>query len=99
MRSLGMGKVFLPRSGKSPLTTKECFPDDAAMSLLERTKELLKKRRETRSLRQIADESGGTVDEYWLTKFAADKVPDPSVNRVQALHDSLVSPRKKNRAA
>lgn len=69
------------------------------MSLLERTQAMLRKRRQTHSLRQIAEESGGTVDEYWLTKFAAGKVPDPSVNRVQALHDSLLKPRNKPKAA
>jgi hypothetical protein len=81
------------------LTTKECFPDDAAMSLLERTQELLKKRLETHSLRRIAEESAGAVDEYWLTKFAAGKVPDPSVNRVQRLHDHLSKRRSTNKAA
>jgi hypothetical protein len=69
------------------------------MSLLERTQELLKKRLETHSLRRIAEESEGTVDEYWLTKFAAGKVPDPSVNRVQRLHDHLSKRRNTSRAA
>jgi hypothetical protein len=94
-----MGKVFLRASGKSPLTTEECFPEDARMQLLERTQELLKKRLETHSLQRIADESEGAVDAYWLTKFASGKVADPSVNRVQRLHDHLSKRRSANKAA
>ena len=40
------------------------------------------------SLREIAPE-GGDVEYEWLKKFAAGKIADPSVNRIQALHDRL----------
>jgi hypothetical protein len=60
------------------------------MSLLENTQALLAQATETKSLREIAPE-GGPVEYEWLKKFSAGKIPDPSVNRIQALHDRLVS--------
>jgi hypothetical protein len=69
------------------------------MSLLENTQELLKARLASGdSLRKIAEESGGTVDRDWLTKFAAGKVADPGVNRVQRLHDCLKNTRSRSAA-
>jgi len=41
------------------------------------------------SLRQIARECGDDVDYEWLKKFSAGKIDDPSVNRIQTLHDRL----------
>jgi hypothetical protein len=39
-------------------------------------------------LHQIATES--QLGYEWLRKFKADLIPDPSVNRVQILHDYLL---------
>ncbi len=39
------------------------------------------------SLFNISRKTG--VPFYWLRKFAAGRIPNPSVNRVQFLHDSL----------
>ena len=39
-------------------------------------------------LNEIAQ--GAAVGYEWLKKFKADAIPDPSVNRVQAVHDFLV---------
>jgi hypothetical protein len=43
------------------------------------------------SLRQIALEFEGEVEYDWLKRFANGEIKDPSVNRVQALHDSLAN--------
>lgn len=60
------------------------------MSLLEKTKSLLKKALKSGvSLRQLAEECGEDVDYDWLKKFKAGKIKDPSVNRIQVLHDRL----------
>ena len=60
------------------------------MSLLERTNTLLEKAIAAgASLRELAPD-GGEVDYEWLKKFSCGKIADPSVNRIQALHDSLV---------
>lgn len=59
-------------------------------NLLERTRELLEAADAT-SLAEIAREIGEPVRYDWLKRFAAGEIPDPSVNRVQALHDYLVS--------
>jgi hypothetical protein len=53
--------------------------------LLEKTVLLLRKC--DTPLIEIANMSG--VGYEWLRKFKADLIPDPSVNRVQALHDCL----------
>lgn len=59
------------------------------MSLLEKTKSLLKKALKSGvSLRQLAQECKD-VDYDWLKKFHAGKIKDPSVNRIQVLHDRL----------
>lgn len=61
------------------------------MSLLESTQDLLKKALSGgASLRELAPE-GGEVEYEWLKKFKAGKIDDPSVNRIQALHDQLLS--------
>lgn len=59
------------------------------MSLLEKTVSMLELRLKDRSLKQIARDCDGDVDYEWLKKFSAGKIDDPSVNRIQALHDCL----------
>lgn len=60
------------------------------MSLLEQTQQLFKRALEAGlSLREIAPENDGPLNYEWLKKFAAGKIPDPGVTRVQALHDRL----------
>lgn len=67
------------------------------MQLLERTTDLLRKALDAgASLRELAPE-GGDVEYEWLKKFNAGKIDDPSVNRIQALHDSLL--KRLSRAA
>ena len=56
-----------------------------SVPLLTKTRELLRDCPEP--LNKIARESD--VGYEWLRKFKADQIPDPSVNRVQALHDYL----------
>ena len=64
----------------------------ACMALLEKTRGLLKEAKESGlSLRQIALESEGSVEYDWLKRFATEEIKDPSVNRVQALHDHLAA--------
>ncbi len=36
-------------------------------------------------------ECDGEIEYDWLKRFASGDIKDPSVNRVQALHDCLVS--------
>lgn len=73
------------------MTNRESFPYTRGMSnLLERTRELLEAADAT-SLAEIAREIGEPVRYDWLKRFAAGEIPDPSVNRVQALHDYLAS--------
>lgn len=60
------------------------------MTLLESTRTLLKCARASgTSLRRIALESGGRIEYDWLKRFAAGDIDDPSVNRIQTLHDDL----------
>jgi len=47
------------------------------------------------SLRKIALESEGRIEYDWLKRFAAGDIDDPSVNRIQALHDRLIEMRSK----
>jgi len=71
------------------------------MTLLERTKELLVKATSGgtgKSLRQIAADSDGEVAYDWLKRFANGEIEDPSVNRIQALHDNLVATKTAKRA-
>jgi hypothetical protein len=56
--------------------------------LLKKTFELLHASRLTQ--REIAE--GADVGYEWLRKFKANLIPDPSINRVQALHDFLSQP-------
>jgi hypothetical protein len=48
-------------------------------------------------LREIAAGAGEPVTHDWLKKFAGDYQSDPTVTRVQRLHDFLAS--RKSRAA
>ena len=57
-------------------------------NLLERTRALLDASTDI-PLAEIAREAGPPVAYDWLKRFAAGDIPDPSVNRVQALHDYL----------
>jgi hypothetical protein len=62
----------------------------APMSLLETTQAMLDHLLGSgMSLRQIARDCGDEVDYEWLKKFSAGKIEDPSVNRIQTLHDRL----------
>jgi hypothetical protein len=59
------------------------------MSLLDATTALLQKELAAgATLRELAPD-GGPVEYEWLKKFSSGKIDDPSVNRIQALHDSL----------
>jgi hypothetical protein len=59
------------------------------MTLLESTIKLLQQASDKGiSLREIAP-ADGPVEYEWLKKFYAGKIDDPSVNRIQALHDRL----------
>lgn len=57
-----------------------------SVTLLSKTRELLALC--TQTLPQVAQGSGLTYE--WLKKFRTDAIPDPSVNKVQQLHDYLV---------
>lgn len=60
------------------------------MQLLERTQLLLSQRLDSgMNLREIAAASGGQVNHEWLKKFAAGKIDDPGVSKIQSLHDAL----------
>lgn len=65
------------------------------MTLLTRTRKLLDQCE--LPLREIADRAGPPVKYEWLKKFAGDYDRDPSIGRVQRLHDFLA--RRKSRAA
>lgn len=58
---------------------------DAPGSLLERVKKLVKE--EKRGLLAVSVKTGVPV--FWLRKFAAGKIPNPSVNRIQHLFEKL----------
>jgi hypothetical protein len=58
--------------------------------LLQTTRHLLSKATKDTSLRQIALEFEGKIEYDWLKRFATGEIKDPSVNRVQALHDCLL---------
>ncbi len=60
------------------------------MSLLRATVDLLNRQKKGgKSLAEIHRALGGKVEREWFYKFAAGDIPDPSVNRVQTLHDGL----------
>jgi hypothetical protein len=62
------------------------------MPLFDLTNSLLKKALSSGlTLRDIAARSGGRVDYEWLKKYNQWTTKDPSVNRIQALHDTLMS--------
>jgi hypothetical protein len=69
------------------------------MSLLQQTNDLLQSARaKDLSLRSIANNSNGQVEYDWLKRFASGDISDPSVNRIQVLHDHLRSLLNKRRA-
>jgi hypothetical protein len=55
--------------------------------LLSKTRSLLE--RSELSLREIAEGAGPPVTYEWLKKFAGDYQSDPTITRVQTLHDFL----------
>jgi hypothetical protein len=60
------------------------------MSLLQSTNDLLSRQRKAgKSLADIHRALAGKVEREWFYKFAAGDIDDPSVNRIQALHDGL----------
>ena len=65
--------------------------------LLSKTRDLLD--RSQLSLREIAEGAGPPVTYEWLKKFAGDYQSDPTVTRVQTLHDFLAPKSKAGRAA
>jgi hypothetical protein len=74
------------------------IPNMSPMALLETTRSLLADITNSgTSLRQIALEFEGEVEYDWLKRFATGEIKDPSVNRVQSLHDCLL--RKSQAAA
>ena len=58
-------------------------------SLLDKTRELLKQRRENQRLTLPMIAKGAGVSEPWLKAFLSDSIDDPGVRKVQALHDFL----------
>lgn len=60
-------------------------------NLLERTRKLLDEATSRDTLAELARDAGPPIAYDWLKRFAAGNIPDPSVNRVQALHDFLVT--------
>jgi len=70
------------------------------MNLLDSTKKLLKSRLEAgMTLREIANESKGEVAFEWLRKFADGTAENPTVTRVQDLHDFLIKFKPKTKSA
>lgn len=69
------------------------------MTLLESTKHLLADRRDAgMTIREIVESSRGEVQYEWLKKFLSGTVPNPTVKRVQQLHDCLVKLKQKTAA-
>lgn len=59
-------------------------------NLLQRTNSLLTAALASgKTLRSIALLCGQPVEYDWLKRFAAGQIKDPSVNRIQAMHDKL----------
>ena len=74
------------------LTNRERFPYTRTMTdLLTKTRAMLES--SELSLREIAEGAGSPVTYEWLKKFAGDYQSDPTVTRVQTLHDFLVTQR------
>lgn len=69
------------------------------MNLLDETHSLLAAASAERSLRSIAMGSNGEIEYDWLKRFFTGEIKDPSVNRVQALHDYLAKIAKRKRSA
>jgi transcriptional regulator GlxA family with amidase domain len=65
--------------------------------LLTKTRSLLEQ--SEMSLREIAEGAGPPVTYEWLKKFAGDYQSDPTVTRVQTLHDFLTPKSKAGKAA
>jgi hypothetical protein len=97
MGGLVIGKLFPCLWGMSALTSGEQIPQDARMTLLERTEILLSQRLERakdktkiEALRQLADASNGEVQYEWLRKFERGAIENPGVVTIQKLHDYLL---------
>lgn len=77
-----MGKKF-------PIITPMSVATRIDPTLLEQTETLLVAALDAgMSLRDVAPKEG-PIEYDWLKKFSAGKIADPSVNRIQALHDRL----------
>lgn len=64
-------------------------------TLLDATKERLASRQET--LQEVADGAG--VGYQWLAKFSQNRIADPSVNKVQAVHDYFLRKQESARVS
>lgn len=73
------------------MTVGKVFPENADMSLLESTQQLLDKATRKHSLRAIAERSDGKINYEWLKKFAAGKIDNPGVTTIEDLHCTLRS--------
>jgi transcriptional regulator with XRE-family HTH domain len=60
---------------------------DLTESLVDRTKKLLKAVRGKLSLRELAEQT--SINEHWLRSFACGRADNPSVQRLEKLHNYL----------
>ena len=65
-----------------------------ATNLLDATMAMVAESRPRISISALASRSG--VGERWLRKFLSGAIPDPSVRRVQRVHDALLEIRREN---
>jgi hypothetical protein len=67
------------------------------MALLETTEKLLERAKAANlTPRDVVAASGGKVELEWLYKFWQGKAKNPTVRRVQSLHDTLKQISKSN---
>jgi len=69
--------------------TNACPDFDKPGSLLQRTKELLAKRRLERPFAYYEISLATGLNQHWLKSVASGNVSEPSVNRVQCLYEHL----------
>lgn len=72
----------------------EKFKEDADYSLLTETKQFLESK-DTAELVRIANETG--LSYHWLDKIRRSQILQPSVNRVQYIHDTYIKKEKKGK--
>lgn len=63
-------------------------PTDS-VPLLERTLELVRNAPRNISFTEMSKETGVSIP--WISRFASNKIGDPGVKNVQALHDYLIN--------